>query len=147
MSDRIEWHFPRLRGSGYLVTSPRTPAYNCIAFAAGDDSRWWEPDPSTEHFWPADARRDYSLAALVQALGTCGFETCASAALEAGWEKVAVFADAEGAPTHVARQLPDGAWTSKLGTLEDIRHRALDDVSGDAYGVPRVTLRRPIRAT
>ena len=71
-----------------------------------------------------------------------GFEECKNPALEPGWEKIALFASAASEPTHAARQLPDGRWTSKLGTLEDIMHPELEHVSGSAYGSPAVILRR-----
>jgi hypothetical protein len=77
-----------------------------------------------------------------EAFGVLGFEVCEDPAFEAGWEKVAIFAVADGVPTHAARQLPDGTWTSKLGKLEDIKHPDLDQVSGTAYGRPVVILRR-----
>lgn len=37
-------------------------------------------------------------------------------------------------PTHVARQLDDGKWTSKLGSNEDIIHHTLDGLEGEKYG-------------
>ncbi|MCY7407984.1 MAG: hypothetical protein LH631_11575, partial [Alkalinema sp. CAN_BIN05] len=42
-------------------------------------------------------------------------------------------ATSDARPQHVARQLPNGLWTSKLGRLEDIEHE-LDGLSGDLYG-------------
>jgi hypothetical protein len=39
-----------------------------------------------------------------------------------------------GKATHAARQLQDGWWSSKLGDLEDIRHRKSWDLSGGIYG-------------
>lgn len=36
--------------------------------------------------------------------------------------------------THVARQLTDGKWTSKLGQLEDIVHSTVDAIAGSDYG-------------
>jgi hypothetical protein len=44
-----------------------------------------------------------------------------------------LFADADGTPSHAARQLRDGTWTSKLGMSEDIQH-ALEDLTGEVYG-------------
>lgn len=35
-------------------------------------------------------------------------------------------------PTHMARQLPDGTWSSKLGPNEDITHFTLDAL--ESYG-------------
>lgn len=44
----------------------------------------------------------------------------------------------------MARQLPSGAWTSKLGGLEDIEHEALDAINCDSYGEPVQFLKRPM---
>ena len=55
---------------------------------------------------------------------------------------MAIFVDAVGVPTHAARQLASGLWTSKLGHSEDIEHdlRALE---GDTYGMVALLLKRP----
>jgi hypothetical protein len=50
--------------------------------------------------------------------------------------------DAQGSPTHAARQLDNGRWTSKLGELEDIEH-SLRDLEGAAYGTVVQVMKRP----
>lgn len=80
--------------------------------------------------------------AFEEGFGLLGFEVCDSAEVEAGYEKVAIYADTDGEPQHVARQLVDGRWTSKLGALEDIEHQALEDVDSAAYGEARLFMRR-----
>jgi hypothetical protein len=65
--------------------------------------------------------------------------------LEPGSEKIAVFANAKGVPTHAARQLASGFWTSKLGVSEDIEHR-LRDLEGDIYGTVALIMKRPLPA-
>jgi len=50
----------------------------------------------------------------------------------------------------MARQLPDGTWTSKVGGLEDICHFTLDalesyDRNSGEYGYPIVFLRRRVK--
>ena len=74
-----------------------------------------------------------------------GYEPCERGDLEPGFEKVAIFADDEG-PTHAARQLDNGRWTSKLGSMEDIEH-ALEGLAGSEYGRVVRYLRRqePVR--
>ncbi|MGK7932393.1 MAG: hypothetical protein AB4041_13310 [Microcystaceae cyanobacterium] len=52
------------------------------------------------------------------------YETCGYSNLEKGYQKIAVYT-LNNKPTHVARQLSDGAWTSKLGSSEDIQHHTL----------------------
>lgn len=57
-----------------------------------------------------------------------GYEEGPDGAYETGHEKVALYAGSYGEPTHMARQVDDYWWTSKLGHYEDIRHtlHALD---------------------
>jgi hypothetical protein len=138
----LERRFPRLREARYVITSPAEVEYNCVAWAAGDDSRCWWPDRLGQYYWPEGAHRQGTLEAFTEAFGTLGFEKCPDSSLEQGWEKVAIYAKADGAPTHAARQLPDGTWTSKLGQLQDIQHPTLELVSCEDYGTPVLTLRR-----
>jgi hypothetical protein len=58
------------------------------------------------------------------------------------YQQVAIFASGEGIPTHMARQLPHGAWTSKLGGLEDVAHTDVDGVGGAEYGEIVVFMQR-----
>jgi hypothetical protein len=130
----IEYHFPDVTDWGYEVTSAITCEYNCIAWAAGDDTRLWWPSPDEgSAYWPPGAPREESVDAFVAAYGTLGYAVCKDEDHEVGFEKVAIFALPSGEPTHAARQLDAGWWTSKVGSLHDIRHplRALE---GESYG-------------
>ena len=140
----LEECFPSLVIAGYGVTSPQTPRYNCIAWAVGDTRRWWWPDPSPFAYWPANIPRENTLQRFIEAFQTLGYEPCENAGLEPDVEKVAVYADDAGAPTHAARQLSSGARTSKLGREEDIEHRDLAGVEGEEYGHVVQLLRRPL---
>ena len=128
----LEFLFPGLTGTAYQITSQATGLYNCVAWAAGESGRWWWPDFDGQHFWPANVLREETLGAFQEAFESLGFVVCQSEHLEVGVEKIAVFADENG-PQHVARQLPNGRWTSKLGELEDIEHD-LRGLEGVAYG-------------
>jgi len=139
----LELLFPRLHGVQYEITSPAAPDYNCIAWAAGDTSRWWEPDPFEIYYWPKDVPRLPTLESYSQTFQTLGFDVCEDPDFDLKWEKVAIFTGSDGIPTHAARQLSDGTWTSKLGQLEDIKHPNLSNVSGRAYGEVTLILRRP----
>jgi hypothetical protein len=134
MVNIIELLFPQLHPGNYHVTSPETEIYNCIAWAAGATNKWWwlYGDPQTT-VWPPTAPRQETVSAFRDAFASLGYVPCDSAEYEPGFEKIAVFADANQCPTHAARQLSNGAWTSKLGTLEDIEH-ALADLEGTEYG-------------
>lgn len=68
--------------------------------------------------------------------------SCVDSSLEAGYEKVAIFVK-NSLPSHAARQLESGAWTSKLGPSHDIEHDALSGVEGSEYGSVAKILRRP----
>lgn len=142
----IEHHFPDIVDWGYVVTSEITVDYNCIAWAAGDDTRLWWPSPEEgSAFWPPGAPRVLSLDAFAAAYATLGYVACEDEEHEVGFEKIALFADASGEPTHAARQLGAAGWTSKVGRLHDIRHplRALE---GASYGRVVRIMKRPIRA-
>lgn len=104
-----------------------------------DTERWWWPDDDS--FWPEGIAREESIAAFMAALGESGFEPCDDARLEEGCEKLAIYALLDDVPTHVARQLESGLWTSKLGQLQDIQHR-LEDLVGRLYGQCQYFLKR-----
>jgi len=136
--------FPRLQAGNFRVTSPPDREYNCIAWAAGDTHIWWWPtgDPRKTH-WPTAAPRLLTLAAFRDAFASLGYSVCESEELEPNFEKVALFTDLpNGIPTHAARQLPNGRWTSKLGYSEDIEHE-LRDVEGTIYGTAVLFMKRP----
>jgi hypothetical protein len=132
--------FPGLTGRNHRITSPASPEYNCVAWSAGDIEHWWQP----EIYWPvATPPDDYGLGVLEQAFVSLGYEPCVDDGLEEGFEKVALYGGAF-LYTHVARQLPNGRWTSKLGRGEDIEHDTPDDVAGGLYGEIQEFMKRRI---
>ena len=85
----------------------------------------------------------------VQAYAAIGYEVCGSGSREpeVGFQKIALYVDEDGVPTHAARQLPNGEWTSKLGRSEDISHRTLEALeSGEnkmlGYGSAALILKK-----
>lgn len=84
----IERDFPNLSTTGYKITSPDTINYNCIAWAAGDDQRWWWPDSQNIDYWPEEVPREVTLDAFKQAFQTVGYEVCQTDSLESGWQKM-----------------------------------------------------------
>jgi hypothetical protein len=159
-----ERHFPFLTRDLYEVKSEETPvirshivpSYNCIAFAAGDTTRWWEPDQAGQYFWPSHIPREYTVERCVEVFEWLGYEKCANATPESGFEKVSVYYTPvgnpwipRGSPTHAALQMDNGIWKSKLGPWEDIEHLTLEclngnDISGsiEPYGEPVQILKR-----
>ena len=89
----------------------------------------------------------FSVEACIQAFASIGYVPCDTAHLEPGYEKVALYADEFGDPTHAARQLESGRWTSKMGDLEDIEHASARSVEGPLYGRAVAFLRRLRRQT
>jgi hypothetical protein len=73
-----------------------------------------------------------------------GYEACEDRQFEPGYEKIAIYGRA-GEPEHVAKQMPDGNWSSKLGYLNDIVHATLEALAGPDYGFVELIMRRPLR--
>jgi len=142
-SDAIEKAFPGLAAGSYEISSPQNYRYNCIAWATNNDSKWWWPDPQNIGYWPSGVPRKVTLESFISAFESLGFSVCDNQDLEEGYEKIAIFTDSRDIPTHAARQISSGRWTSKLGRLEDIEHELMG-VAGSAYGKISVVLRRPI---
>ncbi|MEG4575444.1 hypothetical protein QUA56_22590 [Microcoleus sp. N3A4] len=57
--------------------------------------------------------------------------------------KWVLYGNPDGEPTHAARQLPNGKWTSTLGRWEDIEHE-LDGLTSEMYGSVKQVLKRSI---
>lgn len=166
----LERSFPKLVAAGYQKTSDKTNGplspgtYNCIAWAAEDiiHGYWW---PSPNGTWPRCITREVTVPCFVKAFRCLGYARCKHSRHEFAYHKVVLYAihnsrgpkpvpsrlqDFEDwTPTHMARQLPDGTWTSKCGGNEDIRHLTLDALESygfrqDAYGCPVLYMKRPI---
>jgi hypothetical protein len=50
-----------------------------------------------------------------------------------------------GQPTHAAKQMESGKWSSKLGDWEDVEHATLEALEGDFYGKVAQILKRPVK--
>src|SRR6266496_731077 len=102
MVSPLEVLFPGLADGDYQITSPKDEIYNCIAWAAGDTSIWWWPNssPHKRGYWPPGVSREVTLDAFQAALAFLGYMPCAGEEAEQGFEKVALFADCQGKPTH-----------------------------------------------
>lgn len=81
----------------------------------------------------------------MRAFGTLGYEPCDSADLEHGFEKIALYRGELDLFSHVAKQLPDGEWTSKLGSGNDIVHRSVNAFEGSHYGSPVRFMKRRVK--
>lgn len=135
-----ESDFPKLGEAGYELKSDADEAYNCLAWAAGENHRWWEP--TAGRYWPDRADRLYTVQALMMAYSSLSFTECSDASHEGGMQKIAIYG-MHGEYLHVARQLRNGRWTSKLGPDEDICHSLPDALVGEAYGQIVKFMKRP----
>jgi hypothetical protein len=146
--------FPKLLADRARKTSEPTLQYNCIAWSAErDENHWWEPTKwESWVIWPEDAKPDdYSLENFVRLFENRGYKKCEGPQFEFLYKKLAIYAiygyfekDKWGF-SHVCDQLNTGAWTSKLGKDEDIRHNSLDALAGEfeeEYGEIRVIMKR-----
>src|SRR5437773_3511366 len=135
----IEEEFPALRHSNYRIASQTNYNYNCLAWALNDTNHWW--DKSEGCFWPFQEVPDDTIEGWIRIFEIHGFIRTESKEFEPGFEKVAVFAKLR-EPEHVARQMPSGYWTSKLGLGCDIEHETLESLEGESYGTVSCILRR-----
>jgi hypothetical protein len=143
-NQQIEEWFPNLKPTDYQITSPPDNAYNCIAWAAGRIDSWWQALKAPGYYWPDHLPFDDRIETIVRVFEHLGFEQCDNNQLENAYEKVAVYGQ-NGLYEHMARQLPNGKWTSKLGKYHDIEHLTLDGLTGETYGAVAKILRRRIR--
>lgn len=124
--------FPNSYVEPFVITSMASGEYNCIAWALEDTTRFYWTGPQEFFYWPANLPREESIESFIQLFSQQGYEICPNTLKEKGFTKIALFTY-ESIPTHAARQLPNGLWTSKLGILEDVRH-TLSAISGGLYG-------------
>lgn len=148
----LKAEFENLKEPDFDVTSPWTGVYNCIAHAAYDPKRkWWPvPEGNNDAYWPPLVPRRRTVRAFTSAFESLGYHECEDGSYEADYEKVVIFVSDKAtpenpldAPTHMARQLPCGRWTSKLGGKEDIAHDSLTSLEGRQYGRIKRFLKRP----
>ena len=141
--EAIERDFPRLRQEVYDIRSPVDPKYNCIAFAAGDYSRWWEkPYGSPNHYWPPSVNGDETINDWIAAFRMLNYEISDSPQSEKGFDKIAIYGTGSGEATHVAIQHDGEEWMSKLGKGNDIAHRTPESLESECYGKVLVFMKR-----
>jgi len=146
--------FAGVSGGNCPITSLPSPAYNCVAWALGFDDQFWWPVPwAGGGQWPVHLARRDDIATFVELFRHFGFFPCLSTRLAHGSELIALYGLplnesflVPNLPTlsqtdllgfqfrHVARQLPSGVWTSKLGLSFDMEHPDPVSLEGAAYG-------------
>lgn len=141
--------FPRLANTQTLVTSPIDVDYNCVGWAIGDRFRWWEPygvilpSPSPPYRWPEDLPHNKRSSTYVRFFELHGYQVAYDDSVEPGFRKIAIYVENDEF-RHVARQEPNGLWSSKIGPQEDITHelRALESSGLYGYGVASIFMKK-----
>lgn len=143
--------FPKLKATKDTIKSPVDIDYNCAGWALSDKASWWEPwgglvlpSSTPQYKWSSSLPHDTLAETYVRFFEEHGFELTDSAVRERGFERLAVYVR-DGEFTHVARQLPNGRWTSKLGDKEDIEHAQPEELENDgpfAYGRVALYMKR-----
>jgi primase-polymerase (primpol)-like protein len=124
--------FPHLTDVNQKKASEPDPLYNCIAWAFKDNTRHWWPN-AKRSYWPVNIGSSIStMDAFENWFSADGWEKIPNKDSEKGYEKIALYA-LNGSPTHAARLLDSGKWTSKLGASIDLLHD-LTDLEGPEYG-------------
>lgn len=141
----LEEYFPRLVEGNYLITSPVDRNYNCVAWAVGDTSRFWYDVRIKGYYWPPGVGSADTVDGWKQAFAIHGYADSQSRDFDPKFEKIAIYIDADGLPSHVARQTDSRAWTSKLGKGCDIEHSTLDALEGEQYGTVGAIMQRPCK--
>ncbi len=138
--------FPDLTPDAFFDTSKDSEEYNCVGWVLGDMTHWWDPSQLKGYYrWPPDLPRNLLLETYVALFEKQGFEVCADGVHEDGYLKIGLYASHQGRFKHVTVQLPNGRWSSKLGSWEDISHINPEVLEGPSYGTVSQYMRRALR--
>ncbi len=132
--------FPNSVNAPLEKSSPETKNYNCISWALNDVTNWREPGDASS--WQVQVvPEEEDLASVVAFFETSGFRECETGKSEAGFDKIALYANDSKDFQHVARLLPSGKWTSKLGGSFDVIH-TLEALEDGIYGKVQCFMKR-----
>jgi hypothetical protein len=134
---RLQRHFPNLvPGQNFEFTSLKTDDYNCVAWSTEIEDEWID--------FPYDEQGNYddNIDKYITYFKNLGFVEIKDSNPEDGVSKIAIYGDNENNFKHVARLLPNGKWTSKIGDWEDIQHDTLEALSGNSYGHPILLMQK-----
>lgn len=136
-------YFPQLKDDvNFEILSPRTPVYNCIAWAMQLNDRWVDPCMIPGHWWPDGVVKSPSPDALIQAFEAVGFTITTDCSIEEGFDKVVLYKDqAKERWTHASRLIEESIEHSKFGEEWDGSHSA-NSISGVTYGAPYCYMKR-----
>lgn len=124
--------WPKLVDGSFEYRSEFSIRYNCASWAVNETHRLID---SYGYWWPDDLERTHTAENYADLYRKYfDFEDCNDGRLEKGVEKLAIFAKKNGEFKHIARQLENATWTSKMGDYEDIDHKDLHTVADGEYG-------------
>lgn len=123
--------FPNSYKHPLRITSPEDSQYNCLAWAHQDTQKWWDSDE--DYYWMEGIPRNQKLTTFIQLFERLGFTIANNIGSEQERIRVALYTTDNIHCAHVARQLSNGLWTSKLGVSYDVEH-TLEALEGELYG-------------
>src|SRR5260221_7967876 len=88
----VERDFPALIGMEYEL-SDEDFNYNCLAYALGDRSNWWEPPKGPGHYWPPGYPNDVSLETVESIIKDHGFTVDSDKTKTPEKDAVAIYAE------------------------------------------------------
>jgi hypothetical protein len=123
-------YWPNLVSAAYYKSSNEDLLYNCVAWVEGIKSKRIDFSQDEE----GNLLDDYYLTSYpyIEYFESRGFVLCENGILETGIQKIAIF-EKDNEFKHVAIQLENGYWSSKMGDFEDIVHYELNAVEGYPY--------------
>ena len=136
----VEADFPSLIGKDYDL-SDEDFNFNCLAFALGDHSQWWEPPNGGGTYWPEGFPDDITVETVESIIRVHGFTVEIDVSGTPTTPAIAIYAQGN-EWTHFAR-FDNGIWASKLGDGHDILRVTLKDLEGGLYGDVVKVLSRP----
>ena len=134
--------FPSLNESNSEEKSEYDFNYNCLAFALGDNSNWWEPLEQFGFYWPPGFAHDVSIETVTAIIKLHGFVVGLQPNITPLADSIAIYAKGD-EWTHFAK-FTNGKWASKIGEDNDIIHSSLELLEGDLYGKVVTILSRNI---
>lgn len=134
--------FPNISIESFILTSPVTPLYNCIAWAYGEDDVWFWPE-NINAYWPENIPNSVEVNSFIELYRSIGYDITENEHYEEGFLKVAIYTNSQGKPTHAARQINAFFWTSKLGNGHDVYH-TIPSLNNGTYGNATVFMKRAV---
>ncbi len=131
--------FPNLADEAFEILAPPSTRYNCVAYAAGDQTQNW--DYEEDSYWPPWASRNDKQESMVDVFAGLSYQPCDDHRLEQHYVRIALY-EKDGIAQHVALQMPNGRWRSKMGSGPLIEHHSPVSLSGRIYGAPTVFMRK-----